>query len=195
MPRKRSAAVDVAYRLRLFCTVVEAAVSRRAVQNNTLQSWWKVSGGIDKAVTFEADLGDEEDIRSLLLDIRKLLASGEVVHFPAIANLLETRLTDDDLRADARVNRESWKRSLKGGFGLVLNGTGYDAEAMFNLLANGAIFHSDPDKVAEYERLDEMTRGMMAATVNQMIIDCVRVAQAQRNLVTKALADGSIRLL
>jgi hypothetical protein len=51
--------------------VTEEAVNRRAIQEGTIAAGFKIRGERGKETEFTANLGDVEDVRSLMLDVRK----------------------------------------------------------------------------------------------------------------------------
>lgn len=184
----------IEHRLITFCRVAEDAVSRRAIQQGTIGAAWSLRGQVDEPVELTTDLGDIEDVRSLLLDVRKFFLNDEAAHFPSVANILEKRLTDNDLRDANRTNRRSWKNTMEGGLVYNHNGTCYTAERMFDLMVNGGMFHFDDVLAATWDGLDPMSRGMMQAQVHGLVLNCVAIAHAQRNVIRQALNHGSLDL-
>jgi hypothetical protein len=81
-----------------------------------------------------------------------------------------------------------------GGVAFVVNGVKYNAEKMFDLVINGGLFHFDDALAGTWDGLDPMNRGMMRATVNALITDCVEIAHAERNLIEEALRRGQVDL-
>lgn len=169
-------------------------MSRRAIQQGTIGASFSIKGQRDQPVQFESDLGDIEDVRSLMLDVRKFFLQQEAAHFPSIANILEQRLTDDELRDANRTNRDSWKRASRGGLAFEVHGTKYDAAKMFDLMINGGLFHFDDQLAATWDGLDPMSQGLMQSEVHGLVINCVRIAHAERNLIEQALAQGQVDL-
>ena len=68
-------------RLLHFVATVDRCISRRAVQERTLRARFSIRSTIGEPVDVEADHGDEEDVRSLMLEFRKLLAKDNDAHF------------------------------------------------------------------------------------------------------------------
>ncbi|MCA1603031.1 MAG: hypothetical protein LC776_15820, partial [Acidobacteria bacterium] len=119
-----------AERLDLFCTRAERAFTRRAVTAGTIRSEFHVRllEGDEMAVT--TDSGDEEDVRSLLLEVRKFLSNDDT-SFGRVANILERLLTDEGLKQANRRNRVAWKNALDNGLGYVDGGTHYTPKRLF----------------------------------------------------------------
>lgn len=139
---------SVEEQLRLFCQRVESALARRAVRNGTIAAEFSLRYTSDEGLRLETNLGDDEDVRSLLLEVRKFFADREDVHFPHIANLVERFVDDDELRDANRVNRQGWKQALGRGSGIALhaNGVNYNPERCFDIVINGQLFHDDAAK-------------------------------------------------
>ena len=150
----------------MFCRAVQAAMDRRAVQDGTIGSGWKISARQGEVITVTNELGDREDARSVIVAVRQLILEKEPTHFYSIANIVERTVRDDQLRDANRTNRESWKRVMRGSMGLVVNGESFQGLGFFNLYAYGGVFHSDPALVKSFEALEEvsMTEAMDAMT-------------------------------
>jgi len=180
-------------RLRLFCDQVEKTRNRRAVSGPTIRASFNLSMSQDET-TFSHDTGDEDDVRSLMMDMRMYLSPKEDVHFPSVTKLLDRRLTDEELRRINRQNREAWRRAMRGQMGVTVNGKRYTAHDFFKLVVNGELAHLDPEKAAEFADLDPIIQGLGRHAVNGMVIHCLRILVPERNLVRKALEEGLVRL-
>ncbi len=55
---------------------------------------------------------------------------------------------------------------------------------------NGVLFHGDPAMAADFEALPHMLSVMMYQDINSMIIGCLRVAHAPRDVVDEILENG-----
>lgn len=140
-------------------------------------------------------MGDDEDVRSLLLEVRKFFADREDVHFPHIANLVERFVDDDELRNANRVNPQGWKQALGRGSGIALhaNGVNYNPERCFDIVINGQLFHDDAAKAAEFERLPSQFQGWVLTNVNAVVLAVLGILQAERNLIMEAFDRGVIQ--
>jgi hypothetical protein len=143
-----------AQKLTLFVERVDRAADRRAIKEQTIRSHFSVDANTDE-MALTADVGDEEDLRSLLLDFRSFLAQKEDTYANRIFNILEQQLTDEELKEIARTHREAWKKDLAGNARAVANGHTYSAEEAFNLIINGDLFHMDEQKAQEYASLPQ----------------------------------------
>jgi hypothetical protein len=182
-------------RLAAFCRVTDAARERRAIKDGTLAAsvTYSVEQGGPETVT--ADHGDDEDFRSLMLDVRKFVLNDEAASFNAVANVLHTKLTDDDLRDAAAHNRAAWNEAMRGN-GVLHgdDGAPIRADRMFQVVTYGGMFHDDLELIAEWDGLDPLFQAMYRAEVTTLVTRCVEVAAAQCNLIQKALNEGKIDL-
>lgn len=162
-------------RLEGFCRVADAASDRRAITEGTLAAdvTYSVTSGGPEVVT--ADHGDEEDFRSLTLDIRKFVLQEGAANFNATANLLYQRLTDDELREASVKNRALWDRAMQGdGVLHDENRQPIRADRMFDVVTYGGMFHDNADRVAEWEGLDELYQQMYRAEVTPSSLDAYK---------------------
>jgi len=180
-----------AQKLELFVERVERAVGRRALREKTIRAHFSVDANAEQTA-FTADSGDEEDLRSLLLDVRSFLAPQEDVHAYRIFNILELQLTDDELKQAARENREDWKKVMAGRAQAVVNGRAYSAEDAFNLIINGDLFHMDVNKAEEYTGLPQPIRLMLQTQMVQLVIYGLGVLWATRNIIIAARNRGAL---
>ena len=140
----------------------------------------------ENGLTWTSDLGDNEDLRSLLLDFRKFVSDDEDTFYYKIANIVEVSIPDVDLKAANRTNREGWKQVLTGDIQLHVNGVNYDRERCFKLLVNGKWFHSSAELEAEYDGLPAEFQSFILANVNALAIKSINVLVAERNLIREA---------
>jgi hypothetical protein len=99
---------------------------------------------------------DEEDLRSFLLDFRKLVAPKEPVYVGRVLNAAYRHVSSDDLAARVTEARAGWKRELRGSMGFVVNDQEIRAETIVDLWINGYYFHDDPDKARRLEALAQV---------------------------------------
>ena len=194
LERARGMARSDRERLELFSERVRHAISRRAVQEGTLRAQFSLTAVAGAGVTLEQDQSDVEDVRSLLLEFRKFLAQKEDVFFSRIANIVERSVGDEELKAANRTNREAWNRAGVGMIAFNLNGRDYRSSDWFDIVVNGGIFHDDQAKSDLYKSLDDMSRALAEQSVNSMVMDCLRVLHAERNLIDAGLGNGSFKL-
>jgi hypothetical protein len=179
-------------RLRLFCEVVEKARWRRAITGPTIEAGIKFHFSHYEDPSVETRLGDEDDVRSLMADLRKFLSDDSDVHFYGIANIVELSVTDDEMKDANRHNREGWKSALTES-ALPFRPQNRSPEAWFDLIVNGEVFHDDADKRAEFESLPEDLQAIGRTTVNAMMIRMLGVLWPERNLIADALERGAFR--
>jgi hypothetical protein len=172
-------------KLHLFAERVDRAVNRRAVREQTIRAYFAMDANSEQT-RFTADSGDEEDLRSLLLDFRSFISPQEDVHAYRIFKILETRLTEDELRDHARQNRADWKKVMVGRVHAVVNGRAYTGEDAFNLIINGDLFHMDEAKAEEYAALPLPIRQMLQTQMVELVISGLAVLWATHNIVLAA---------
>jgi hypothetical protein len=172
-----------AERLRLFCDLVVKARWRRAIQGRTIKAGLTLHFGQD-GQGVETNLGDEEDVRSLMTDLRKFLAPREDVYFLDIADIVERAVTDDEMRGANRHNLDNWR--IVRTEGLMRSDDGRTPEIWFKLITNAEVFHNDPAKVAEFESLPEDLQAIGRATVNNMLMRMLQVLWPEQNLIKDA---------
>ena len=181
-------------RLRLFADQVERLINRRAVRDGTLKASMNMKFGPDGG-GITLDTGDEEDVRSLLLDFRTFFLQKEDVNFNRISNLLARYLTDAELIDANKQNKDQWKWvTQSGGVRLIHNEEIFTPERCFDLVIYGEMFHLDAAKAAEFAGLPSFFQQMARVRVNDMVISCLRVLHAQRNLINEAFSRGALNL-
>jgi hypothetical protein len=170
-------------------------IERRAIQDGTLKTSFTLTMSREPDQSaFSMDSGDEDDLRSLLLDFRLFMSAREDVFANGIFNLLEQRLMDDEFREVARGNRDAWRGAMAGSSGpvIVTNDKQYRAADCFDLRVNGDLFHIDKKKAAEYDVLPEAFQGMVHHSMIGLVIAGIKVLWPTRNLVVDALEKGLI---
>lgn len=173
-------------RLRLFAERVQRLVERRGLRDATIASRFNMKASLDKT-EFTFDIGDEDDLFSVMSAFRQFTADREDTHFPKICNLLEQRLTDAELRDANRANRQAWQQAEQGGVLLQIPGQNLTHRACYDLWLNGEIFHSDADKERVFKGLPEYVQGFIRTAAASFVIDGTRVLHAQRNVVSAHL--------
>ena len=185
---------SVEEQLLLFCRRVESALARRAVRNGTIAADFHARSTPDGEIQLETDLGDDEDVRSLLLEVRKFLSDNEDVHFPRIANLVERTVDDAALRDANRTNRRIWKQALgSSSITLHVNGVNYLPKRCFDIVINGHMFHDDAAKAAEFEHLDPVCQAFVLTNVNALVLVVLGILHAERNLIMEAFDRGVVK--
>lgn len=171
-----------------FVEVIEACVARRAIAERTLKANLKIRFTPDGAPEVDADHGDAEDLRSLMMDFRKLLAAESDAEFLGICNIIERRVIDPELIEANRVNRTAWKKALRGDISFMYNDRHLAAVDFLNVWMNGVLFHSDPTEAQLHRDIGviPVSGALFQQVVNSTIIDCLRVALAERNVALEA---------
>lgn len=178
-----------AERLLLFVQRVDQAVNRRAIAEKTLRAHLSMSAGANGSI-FTADTGDEEDLRSLLLDFRSFLAPGEPVHVHAIFNLIEQQTRSFENKDANRHNRQQWDIARRGQMGLKINDRLVTAEDCFDLYVNGELFHQDQQKAAFIASLDPFMQGVLRHQMVSFMMDGLGgPLWGTRNVAASVLAE------
>lgn len=172
----------------MFVSRVESASERRAVRENTIGASFSLSGNAQTGESsFSTHVGDEEDLRSLLLVFRSFMAPNEDVHASAIFNLIDQRVTDEAMRTTARSLRADWNSTMEGSVRVIANGETFTAKDCFDMRVNGELFHDDPVKKSKYDQLPGFLQGMVDQQMAALTIGGLQILAAVRDLVRQAL--------
>jgi hypothetical protein len=166
------------------------------VTGETIEAGFTIHGSEQEGrIHVATSLGDEEDVRSLLVEVRKFLSEKEDVFFPRIAGIVERSVTDPELVKANRDNRAVWKRALNvGSMGLVVDEKSYPPYRCFDLVVNGGLFHDDAGKAAEFAGLAPMFQQFALYSVNNLLIRVLRIVHAERELIKEAYARGAVHV-
>ena len=135
-----------------------------------------------------AQLPDEEDMRSLALDVRKLILDNEPANFRRV-NRIIGGIDDTEVRTGNGVILENWKTNLAGSIAFTVNQTPLQGEALLQAWLNGVAFH-DTDLEARpfFEAVASSPIGpMIRADIDGMILGALAVAVQQANLINHVL--------
>lgn len=179
-------------KLMLFCDNVDRVLSRSAITQGTISASFRLVFDQESGLQVETNLGDEDHVRSLLLDFRKFLSESEDVCFFSVANVVERAVSNDqELRDANRSNRDQWKDVLRG-YQIAVNQKTYTPEDCFKLVINGGLFHDDAAKAEELERMIAPARASVVVNVNRLVIKAIPVLIYERNLIRTADERGLI---
>jgi hypothetical protein len=170
--------------------LVVKARSRRAIEARTLKAGLTLHFGQVEGPAVETQLGDEDDVRALMIDIRKFLSPREDVYFIGIANIFDRSVTDEEMREASRHNRKAWKIVRTEGL-IRSEPHGRRPEEWFDLIVNAEIFHNDAAKQSEFESLPEDMQAIARATVNAMMLRMLPVLWAEKNVIEAAFERGA----
>ena len=180
-------------RLRHFVAVVDRCLASPAVVGRTLRSNLTIKY-VDGVAAIEADFGDPEHVRSLLIDFRKFaLLNDDDAYFPKIHNLLMAKVSDGGVRELAVNNRELWNDALTPSIQLQFGDVVFAGDDALRAWVNGELFHDD---VKYQKRLavvaTDEDRALFTFVCHQMIELCLIVARRQRFLIADVLERGLI---
>jgi hypothetical protein len=185
---------DLDERLRLFTRKVDEAWSLRSAREGTVTSEFTFNFNPTEGSSAHFNVGDNDDLRSLLMAFRPFMSDREDVFvnsvFNDLDNLLRGKPEHADLLDAERHARAEWKLALRGDVNLMVNGKSYQAEDCFDMLVNGDLFHSDPIKIAEREKLTPMIQGLAKTNMTNMVLTCFYVLRAIQEIVDAVLAAG-----
>jgi hypothetical protein len=184
---------DPESRLRLFVAKVDEAISRRAIQEATIRSTFALTGSAYQS-TLEVDTGDQEDVRSLLIDFRSFVSPKEPEFANWVFNELERRLTSDEVRMEARMCRRYWDLAKELRTRGMVNDESFTAEQTFDLVVNGAIFHRDEAKREMWNLIPVVIQQEMLSILNGFVLEGLRTLAPTRHIVDRALTNGLLDL-
>src|SRR4051812_15473585 len=107
--KKESAKRSDAECLRLFLDVVDEVLSRRAVRNGLKASWEWEWDETNNDIRFFCNRSDEDDLRSLAIDLRKFTSKGEDVCLSHIFNALWQESASTRIQEQSAALRKEWK--------------------------------------------------------------------------------------
>ena len=162
-------------RLKLFIEHVESMKERRFFQRNSLDVYVEAE---TSGVSAISDHGDAEDLRSALLDLRKILMKKEVIFIDRIVNSL-IRYEDEPDRGENLIkSRESIRQARKESADAVLTtdeqgrfilSPGRTSEELLDEIFNKQLFHTDPKAGGEKLPLPNMRASFSDNNVTEVI--------------------------
>jgi len=178
-------------RLLLFVDVLTAALSRRAVRNGLRASWeveWDDEAG---DVRFFSNRGDEEDLRSLMLDIRKFVAEKEDVQLSKVLNILWLKSSGNErLRGQVEQVRRDWTQAQKDT--TYPHGEDESPQELtpirsWKMWVNGGLFHDDEDLRYEYAALSEPDRARVDMLAVRLVMSLLGLTVRTRSIIWEFL--------
>lgn len=176
-------------RLQHFVATVERCGRTRAVQQGTIASSFTIHSQRDEPVNVHSDLGDEDDVRSLMLEFRKFVSDKDDAHFESICNIVYRSVEDSEVRAWVNTNRATWTQVFVGDIEFDLDGVKFRGRSALDVWVNGVLFHNDPVKEAAYNKVEpHILRPMFHAEMNRMVIHGLLTVGAMRNVIEEVFA-------
>jgi hypothetical protein len=125
---------------------------------------WNKSDGI---LHVDLEQPDEDDLRSFLLTLRKILSKNEDAYIQTIHRIFYKRVKRDDMRQDLGAMNSEWRTQLaNGGMNINLNGRKLPPEYVVEVWLNGKYFHDDIDYAQELNQLE--TVGLVGSTLHRV---------------------------
>ncbi|MGE3074429.1 MAG: hypothetical protein AB7N24_14360 [Dehalococcoidia bacterium] len=192
MPRRSSGSSPTpAERLSEFQRITRELLNRSAVTSG-LGISWELKGNQSESAHVEIDGPDEDQLRSFMMDLRKLLSNESPAHFPAVLSAARRAYPDSESMEWWTTLGKDWKQALDSSpVALSLNGVVYSPRRLLDLWINGELFHDDPMKQREWRALSADPFGFHRIALNMTVVHLVQVAGfalAQLNRLTGVVA-------
>lgn len=152
---------------------------------------WTEEGGAN----YEFRGPDEESFMALLMALRHFVAEGEPTFYPRIHGLVFPALQDFQLREHMMANRRHWLESLgELGVAYYVDNLRITPELAWDAMLNGKYFHNDPEKRTFIDGLAPDQHALVKERVYDYADGVMRIVNCTRNIIKKALEDGSLTL-
>lgn len=181
-------------RLDLFVERVNEIFQRRGLVESTVRADFKlelIGGG---QTEMSVDVGDVEDLRSLVLDFRHFMAPKEDVNVRDIIALIEGATTEPAWRAEFRDLGRAWEAAMAGAGQVVVNAKSYTGKESFNLVVNGWLFHSDKAKRVELDQLPDGAKSLIRGQFNTFVLHAVKVLGGISRAIVEARRIGVLKV-
>ncbi|GEM_PF-3661947 len=111
----------------------------------------------NEELKFEENFPDEEDFRSLLLDLRTFVLNDEPNSFYHICNILYKKSNDEQFKEGVSLVRSKFRQALdQSSMIFKCNGVELNPEDILNYWLNGHYFHSDPEKEKQFKQMENV---------------------------------------
>jgi hypothetical protein len=191
MRGKRSAPLAPRERLSLFRKRASEMEDLRLIRSGMKMQFRLTFDSDSRTLHYEANEPDEEDIRSFLLLFRRFISQSEPIFINRIFDDCLRLLSDDVLKSEVKMARDSWKkRTSSGPVKMLCDGNPISPEYMLDLWINGHYFHDDAKKASELEGL--LSRPGSPARM-QFLVDLSALASlilSTADVVTQALDEN-----
>jgi hypothetical protein len=176
--------------LRLFMRVTEGMFAEPAAAG---QFGLKVN--FDRSTTsVDESLPRQQDLKSLLMEVRKLDQPREDVYLPDIIDLVLARATDPEWIAGLRKARQHYDAFQQNGpFQLVDTIGPITPRGAFDLWVYGDKLHNDYDKEQRLAAMGPVLAGMVTQVGAMYMDDLMRVAAYARAVILDDPALASVR--
>jgi hypothetical protein len=175
--RRRSVETTAdADRIEAFVRIVSAIAGRRAVRDGFKASF-SITADQGGELAMKHAGPDPEDYRSLLLDLRKLIAQHSNTHFPKVMRSAASMFRDDEACARFEELRQEWNTALSTGpVELQMNETPVKPEELLHVWLNGEVFHDDATKRERWHEIVGFAGGMAGFIVQNTLIVLMQIA-------------------
>ena len=128
---------------------------------------------------------DEEELRSSLIDFRKLVLQGETTNFYSVCNAVERSTLPQSLKNEVRELRKEFTDILNKDATLYDRGTHDKPKEVLDKWLNGKYFHQEPSKRRALERMN-FVRQVHKLVFVATILNLSRVALKLADVLKKA---------
>ncbi|BAN03972.1 hypothetical protein [Ilumatobacter coccineus] len=176
----------------LFLEVLREIEGTRLVKSGALSDAFYAAATTGMHGIFSVSVPDDDDFRSFLLALRKLLLQGDLTNIDRAANVVRKRLGPGELYEFLNTERRIW-RDLAEGSGpmkLIIDGTEYKPSDAFDLLIYSGPFHHDPEKRRKLESLGPHGAQLIRQQVNFYVVALVNYARALRHTIVEGRRQG-----
>jgi hypothetical protein len=143
--------------LRRFVYHVDQLQARRIIREEDLRSSLNINFAKGGPLTVRHHEPDEEDLRSYLLDFRKLVSDREPVFVYRVFKVAHRHVSSDEIVAGLARARAAWRDALQqGDIRFVVNDIDLTPETIMDLWINGWYFHDDVEKRRKLEALGDV---------------------------------------
>jgi hypothetical protein len=171
----------------------------RLKSQSLVQSGWDNSYSLNftkgQGVTMSLTQPNEEQLRSLLLELRRFISPKDPAFINRIYNLCDAHITSDELKGLLRHAREQWKVAQRNsGMRLVMNERQITPAHLADLWINGHYFHGsiDDPKTLELRELGALL-GIERFEFIGYVGETLRQVLYVDNILRHALRDGCVR--
>ena len=120
--------------LKLFHQQIEKINKSRIIETSSLKYSYHIEVNEKGIKAKDANLPDEDDLRSLLLLISPLVRTKERIHYTEILSILKKRSKNDETRSYFDLLEETYNTSLSSGLRYGANGNEYTDKLIYSFI-------------------------------------------------------------
>ncbi len=179
-------------RFDLFVQRADQLAGRRLLRGGTLSARLNLRFDRNGPFVMEMNEWDEEDFRSLLVDLRPFLMQKEPILVGKIFNMCERRLTSNEIRTHLRTAREDWRQAQKGaGVTIEIDGRELNPERVVDLMLNAKFFHpGSSEERAELAKLGPVGKLLSDYVFQNFVVDAIGIVLYLAHTIKVARGQG-----